>query len=104
MGKQIKSSTSYKDYVLAKSLKMQVEKMEEKLLTSIVSKVIRHRAFSLYGISTNRCKWKIKGIFKTTNDKICNHNETNPAAVEGSRLWAELFLHQNSFNNSLESP
>lgn len=74
IAKQIKSSTIYKDYVLAKSLKMQVEKMQEKLIINLASSYVRQTAYALYGISQNKCKLRLKMIFKTVNKKICNYN------------------------------
>jgi hypothetical protein len=56
IGKQIKSSLIYKDYVLAKSLQKQVEKMQDRLIVSLASEVLRQRAYAEYGESPIKCK------------------------------------------------
>ena len=82
---------------------MQVEKVETSLFKSMASSIIQKKAFQIYGKALPKCKLMIGKVIKTKSPQFCIYDDLNPATVNGSKFWANLFLEENSFNNSLQS-
>lgn len=104
IGNQIKTPEMYKEYIMTKSLQMQVEKVQKNLITSIASKIIRQKSLAVYGKSLPKCKLFLDKVLSFKEPSICISDEMNPATQKGAKFWAELFLEQNSKNNTKDSP
>ena len=51
-----------------------------------------------------KCKLNLARVLSAKDDLICVHPELNPTTALGSKFWAEVFIEQDSNNNTVDSP
>lgn len=51
-----------------------------------------------------KCKLNLAKVLSAKEDLICVHPELNPTTAQGSKFWAEVFIEQDSMNNTDDSP